>query len=229
MQIVTAPPPAPPAVPDVSPPPNPFTQEGVQGPAVVGTGAPSASEMYQAARAYRNELNRQLSDLESKRLSIARRLREGEVTGADKAGLEARITELDGRISDMYKQIAVADAQVARAAAQPGAVVSPPTFSSDGPSNDAVELTIAGTIALLFPVSIAIARRIWRRATGAPPPAHLAKEMDERFTRLEQAMDAVAVEVERIGEGQRYVTRVLGAGPAQPLAVRAREGVEVEP
>ena len=52
--------------------------------------------------------------------------------------------------------------------------------------------------------------------------------MDERMSRLEQAMDAVAVEVERVGEGQRYVTRVLGAGAAELLAVRGREGVEVK-
>lgn len=227
MQNVTAAPPPPPPLPDVPTPPNPSAEPVVQAPAVAGTSAPSAAEMYQAARAYRNELNRQLSDLESKRLAIARRLREGQVTGADKAGLEARLTELDGRISEMYKQIAAADAQVARAAALPGAVVTPPTFVRNGPSDEAVELTIIGTMFLLLPVSIALARRLWRRATGAPLPANLAKEMDERFTRLEQAMDAVAVEVERIGEGQRYVTKVLGAGAAAPLALRAREGVEV--
>jgi hypothetical protein len=32
---------------------------------------------------------------------------------------------------------------------------------------------------------------------------------DERMQRLETAIDAIAVELERIGEGQRFVTRVL--------------------
>src|SRR5688500_14473957 len=31
----------------------------------------------------------------------------------------------------------------------------------------------------------------------------------ERFDRLEQAIDAIAVEVERVAEGQRYTTRLL--------------------
>lgn len=32
---------------------------------------------------------------------------------------------------------------------------------------------------------------------------------DERMTRLENAIDAIAVEMERIGEGQRFVTKLL--------------------
>jgi hypothetical protein len=45
-------------------------------------------------------------------------------------------------------------------------------------------------------------------------------------------MDAVAVEVERIGEGQRYMARMMaedgslraiGAGAAEPVEVKARE------
>ena len=32
---------------------------------------------------------------------------------------------------------------------------------------------------------------------------------DERLSRLEQAVDAIAVEVERISEGQRFTTRLL--------------------
>lgn len=51
----------------------------------------------------------------------------------------------------------------------------------------------------------------------------------DRLNRLDQAMDSIAIEVERIGEGQRFVTRVLtdnsralGAGAAQPIEVAAR-------
>jgi hypothetical protein len=49
---------------------------------------------------------------------------------------------------------------------------------------------------------------------------------------LEQGVDAVAVEVERIGEGQRYMARMMGedaslraigAGAADPIEVKARE------
>ena len=38
----------------------------------------------------------------------------------------------------------------------------------------------------------------------------------ERLERLEQAVEAIALEVERVGEGQRYLTRVLENRPAPP-------------
>ena len=46
--------------------------------------------------------------------------------------------------------------------------------------------------------------------------------IDARLARVEQAMDAVAIEVERIGESQRFLTKVLtdkslpGAGSPPP-------------
>jgi tetrahydromethanopterin S-methyltransferase subunit G len=43
---------------------------------------------------------------------------------------------------------------------------------------------------------------------GVPDSAGLA-EMQQRLERIEQAVDAMAVEVERIAEGQRFVTRLL--------------------
>lgn len=37
----------------------------------------------------------------------------------------------------------------------------------------------------------------------------LSPELAARLDRMEQAMDAIAVEVERISEGQRFTTRLL--------------------
>lgn len=42
---------------------------------------------------------------------------------------------------------------------------------------------------------------------------------DERLARVEQAVESIAIEMERIGEGQRYVTRLLNeSGRAIPQA-----------
>jgi hypothetical protein len=44
------------------------------------------------------------------------------------------------------------------------------------------------------------------------PPGLLSSRLDEisqRLSRLEQAVDATAVEVERISEGQRFTTKLL--------------------
>jgi hypothetical protein len=42
--------------------------------------------------------------------------------------------------------------------------------------------------------------------------------LDEaRFVRLEQAVDAIAIEVERIGEAQRFATRIMNERAAERL------------
>lgn len=57
------------------------------------------------------------------------------------------------------------------------------------------------------PLARALARRIDKRtmsATAALPP-----EVTQRLAAIEQAVDSVAVEVERISEGQRFTTKLL--------------------
>jgi hypothetical protein len=49
--------------------------------------------------------------------------------------------------------------------------------------------------------------RAKRRAMGTPHTDRLAGD-DDRLQRLEQAVDAIAVEVERISEGQRFLTKL---------------------
>jgi hypothetical protein len=49
------------------------------------------------------------------------------------------------------------------------------------------------------------------RRRGALPPADatVLDEINARLMRLEQVADSTAVEIERIGEGQRFTTKVL--------------------
>lgn len=49
----------------------------------------------------------------------------------------------------------------------------------------------------------------------------LAPEVATRLERMEQSLDAIAVEVERISEGQRFTTRLLAEAKdtPQPFAV----------
>ena len=41
-----------------------------------------------------------------------------------------------------------------------------------------------------------------------------SQSSDARLERLEQSVDAIAIEVERVAEGQRFVTKVLADRPA---------------
>jgi len=76
---------------------------------------------------------------------------------------------------------------------------------------------ITGIIMVIgFPLAIVYARRMWH-TPAAPPPS---REVIERLDRMEHAIDAIAVEVERISEGQRFTTKLLSErGEAVPRSL----------
>ena len=59
---------------------------------------------------------------------------------------------------------------------------------------------------VFFPLARALARRIEGRGTSS---AQISPDVTARLERIERAVESVAVEVERISEGQRFVTKVL--------------------
>ena len=186
--------------------------------------APSASAIYEGFKAQRNELNNQLEQLQNTRQGINNELEDMPSSAPQRPGLEARLKDVDGRISAVDQMLAGNAAQIAQAAAIPGAVVEPPRIINQGPPEDAYVLGGLFMLIVLLPLSIAIARRIWRKSTAVV--TSFPREIAERLSRMEQAVEATAVEVERIGEGQRFLTRlftegegarVIGAGAAQPL------------
>jgi hypothetical protein len=207
-------PPPPPAIPQV--------QVRVNG--VPITQSPTA--LLKAAEAARRELGNQLENLQDRRNNLSEKLQDPMVRGADKTGLESRIAEVDARISAVDKQIAAADAEVAKAAGVPGAYVEPPPYQNNGPPQEVFVLTGIFFVVVLFPISVAFARRIWRR--GVVTVSALPQEVMERLTRLDQAVDSIAVEVERIGEGQRFMTRLFAnkGTPEALLAAAQQSGSE---
>ena len=61
-------------------------------------------------------------------------------------------------------------------------------------------------IALGIPIIRAITRR-WERGPQLPPPP--SPEVTARLQRIEQAVETVAIEVERIAEAQRYAAKLM--------------------
>lgn len=57
-----------------------------------------------------------------------------------------------------------------------------------------------------LPIMRAIGKRIER---GAPAPMTIPVEMQSQMQHLMQSVDAIAIEVERISEGQRFATKLL--------------------
>lgn len=76
-------------------------------------------------------------------------------------------------------------------------------------------------IFVLAPIAFAAARMMWKR-TNRVVAAPLPDEASKRLERLEQGMDAIAIEIERVSEGQRFVTRLLSDAHGAPLPVSQR-------
>jgi hypothetical protein len=186
--------------------------------------------VYQAYRAQREVLEEQSQSLQELRDELTAQLVQPAMHPDASAGILARIAELDRRIASVDKQMADADANIARTAAIPGAVQEPTPPPRQGPPEEAFVLGGLFMLITVLPLTIAYARRIWRR--GAAVIAPLPAAVGEQLNRLEQAVESIAIEVERLGEGQRFMAKVLtdrdgpralGEGAAEPLAVHARD------
>jgi hypothetical protein len=210
-----------PATPPVPPIPPTIVSTGPGGTVVIRqAGVPTTAREVEALQRRGSELSRQLNSASSRRDRLARQLEDA--SGANRAGIEARISQLDQRIMGIENDIAVNGRLLAAAPANLLAQSTEERPSGPAPfgmtSGQVTAVSIVGTIFIGFPLAVAIARNMFRRATrrdAAGPPA----ESTQRMERLEQAVDAIAIEVERISEGQRFMTRMLTEGSAPALSV----------
>jgi hypothetical protein len=100
--------------------------------------------------------------------------------------------------------------------------IPPIRFGDNDIPQQAVDISIAffltmAAIIIGLPLARAFARRMDRRNA----PAQIPNEISSQLSQLNQAVDAIALEVERISEGQRYTTRLLSEQQAGKLPSRA--------
>jgi hypothetical protein len=73
-------------------------------------------------------------------------------------------------------------------------------------------IVVGGAVAVFAPLARAMARKMDREASQ--PRAN--PEVAQRLERMEQSLDAIAIEVERISEGQRFTTKLLADRTSAP-------------
>lgn len=192
--------------------PAPAAPPPAQGPAATSTAAPAPTAspdlIYKGLREKREVLGDQKNQLEHERNELVERLQQPNVNDVSRQGLEQRLAAVDQRIAQVSINIAEADAEVALAAAVPGAIVEAPPRDrwAGGPPPELVATGLFLTTVLIFPIVLAHARRIWRRANVV---SAVPQELTDRVAGIERNLDAVALEIERIGEGQRFVTQLM--------------------
>lgn len=182
------------------------------------TQVPRTAAELSALRAQRSELSEQLQSAAGRREELVRDL-EG-ASGANRAGIEARIQLLDERILRIEADIA-STGRLLAAARGTSAERSPPLSRPDVNEKLVIPVVAILSVFVFFPLAIAFARNLWRRGSVQRLETQLERENADRLSRLEGAVDAIAVEVERISEGQRFVTRLLAESQERE---RARVG-----
>lgn len=179
----------------------------------------------------RSELSRQLTSATGRRTDVARDISRN-LSG--RPGLEARLAVLDERIVQLERDISQNGQLLAQA--PPNLVeetAPPPVFPSSGRPVNVTGISIAFIIAVLFPLTVAWSIRMLHRMRMRSVPS-LTSDDAQRLTRIENAVDTIAVEVERVSEGQRFVTKLmnesrqLGAGAAERIVVPQGERVPLE-
>jgi hypothetical protein len=159
---------------------------------------------YQQLKARQDELLTQRQTLANRRQSIGSEYERA--SGANKAGLGDRIVTLDKSIVQMETDISALGQAMAKKA--------PYTEQPPGGIRHWRDTQVAGLGFFLFFGTVLFMNMFWRRvgprrwASTAHPMTN-TPQSNERLDRIEQAVDTIAVEIERISENQRFMTRLM--------------------
>jgi hypothetical protein len=168
---------------------------------------PTSHEEMNALISRRRQLSDQLENVTDRRHDLIEQLRVAP-DGAQ-AGLQAQLHVLDGRVVQLENDLATTGREIAAASPELVSMAeersAPP--DNDGSFEDGLGAGVAGSF-VAATVLFFFWRRRWRKAARKREPLMLSAD-SERLQRLETGMEAMAIEIERISEGQRFVTKLL--------------------
>lgn len=195
-----------------------------QGAVIRGPGEVLAASELTQLRLKANDLKLRVNDLEVRVGQIAEEranVSPPERMQYNKASAEAMHDLAAARIELEHTQKQIEELETSRDLTRVGITVQPPSNRELEAAMERERMIAVGGIVLLLPLVLAFARRLWHR--GAPRPS---MDIDDspRLQRMEQAIESIAVEVERIGEAQRFTTKLLTERHPDParLPVPAR-------
>ena len=197
------------------------------GPVVVTqapAGTPTSPQEFRALVFRREQLWEQLNQAKASKTEMLEEMKWVPKGDERLSSLRIRLGEVDSRIARLESEHYRVSDLVANA---PAHVLNTQTRGEPDRvvkqvMDDIVPLTAIFSGVVLLPLTLALVRLIWRR-TSAPSHTMLADQAAtaKRLEQIQQSIDTIAVEVERISEGQRYTAKVmdraLGSGAADPV------------
>jgi hypothetical protein len=211
-------PPPPPPVPDI--PDIPQIPSGIalpSGEILPLAGLPQNAEQLQGLRERRDILRDQLERAVNRRENLVNELNgqgEQQLAPEARAGVQQRLNLIDERILQIERDQATTERLLSSADPE----VLAQAYSQQRNLNDMIPEDDAAGIALsTFAGGIVLAMlvgRFRRRRSRKPATAQTVVSLadDPRIEALTQTVEAIAEEVDRFGEGQRFVTQLLAEG-----------------
>jgi cell division protein FtsB len=185
----------------------------------------------------RGELQSQLGQLDGRRNQLLVQTAQSE-PGPARSELRARMSELDARSKQLDAQIQGLNDQIAATMGELASVPAVPATPRasgisvppiESPSSRPIIRQVGGMMMAEAVVLVMVFSAFWRFGM---------RRMREQFARafgdqaaqlgqLQQAVDVIGVEVERISEGQRYVAKMLTEGSPAGVGGQAKAPVGV--
>jgi hypothetical protein len=198
-------------------------------------GVPTSRAEYRALLDMRGELSNQLQSAAGRRNDLAEQLKTADPDA--RAGILDRLKVLDDRIVKLETEIERTGVLVANT--PPALIRETRTVVGQTPGlgrsigDNIVPLTGIVSTFFLLPLAIAMARSIWRRGSEPPRTGLTDVGVQRQLEQMQQSIDTIAIEVERISESQRFVTKLMsdrsvGAGHSDPLRVGHQSAVPAE-
>jgi hypothetical protein len=199
-----------------------------------------------ALEAQRAELKSQLQSVTERRMLLSMQMQGTE--GQSRLELQNRIKALDERTGRIDTELNRVDDAIS-AALESGATRAPSGFdrligsiSTTVPppppppglfggrdTGDLLAPILAGQVVGFVLLGVVLWTALRRRVSGA---MRLGAEDVNRLDQLQRSVDVMAVEIERVSEAQRYVSKILhdkaiGAGAAEEISVRRPDAERV--
>ncbi len=180
---------------------------------------PTTSEQVANLEAQREELAKQLTSVSERRSELVTELQSAP-DGASRVGLEARLKILDQRILQLENDLASTGRQISSA---PAALIASSESVNAGGEDYFAQGAAVGAVSTLFILAIGYFFARGRGKRGHINSSSHTQADSARLERLEHGMEAIAIEMERVSEGQRFVTRLLSESQP-PLGTSHRIG-----
>jgi hypothetical protein len=178
-----------------------------------------------AIRSRRSEMSSQLNSAQNRRERLLEEIRTA--PPGTEEGLRDQYQVLSDRIVAVERDIEASGQMLRTGLVPQGTVLIPPRTGVEGRAADA-ERGAALAATILLPIVALLMWRSWRRRRRGRAAERAITDQDARMERLEQAVDAIALEIERVGESQRYQTKVLAEANLMPAMGGAHKVGEPE-